>query len=59
MLKRLKKIFAVVVAAFMLCIALPTNSFATDIPPVEPVHNGSLILNTNNPEVGIEIYRNL
>lgn len=56
MLKRLKKIFAVVVAAFMLCIALPTNSFATDIPPVEPVHNGSLILNTNNPEVGIEIY---
>lgn len=56
MMKKSNRFGAIVIAALMLCSILSINSFAADISLAECAQNGSIILDTNNSEIGIEIY---
>ena len=53
---KLKRIIASTLAVFLLGTMLPTNAFAADTTSIKPIQNDSILLNTNNPEVGIEVY---
>lgn len=53
----IKKIFLSVLAVLMMGTIMPITSFAASAESrVEPIKANSILLDTNNPEVGIEIY---
>lgn len=53
----IKKIFLSVLAVIMIGTIMPVTSFAASAASrVEPIKADSILLDTNNPEVGIEIY---
>ena len=56
MYTKLKQLIAATLSVFLLGTMSPTTAFAADHTSIKPTQNDSILLNTNNSEVGIEFY---
>ena len=56
MYTKLKQLIAATLSVFLLGTMSPTTAFAADHTSIKPTQNDSILLNTNNSEVGIELY---
>ena len=54
MYTKLKQLIAATLSVFLLGTMSPTTAFAADHTSIKPTQNDSILLNTNNSEVGIE-----